>query len=65
MTIKSTALTAPVFRPERFDAGNPPPAELSEFIRPVGSATDAITSGGEAGAPNPQTSVFSILSKEK
>lgn len=35
MSIRSTALSAPVFRPERFDASNPPPAELSEFIRPV------------------------------
>lgn len=33
--IRSTALSAPVFRPERFDRDNPPPKELADFIRPV------------------------------
>lgn len=33
--IRSTALPAPVFRPERFDKSNPPPEELEDFVRPV------------------------------
>lgn len=34
--IRSTALTVPVMYPEQFTAQNPPPAELADFIRPVG-----------------------------
>ena len=40
MSIRSTALSAPVFRPEKFDKDNRPPPELAEFIRPVWECAD-------------------------